>query len=569
MKRKRKHILILVTLLIIGLLALRVFFLYQKNRHELREAQRLLHDNKIGEAKALFSHLEGASWVKTNARLGSIITAILNDRELGDFSLPREDEVNISAYHLPYLMKKQFALAAYDRCLELAKIGRYYGEDVATLYYAAALLEKGDPRLAELYYSKLPESLKKTIMGNRLKETLKLLHNGSVRVVRDRRGKLIGTLSNKHVFSFYRPEYRHLIQPVVVREIEAFYRNANGKVRNGFRVCMDLELSQLALESLGIHQGSIVLIKPDTGEILAAVSDEVTCTKMGAQASPAFEQMMEPASISKLMTVTAAFRDGLDPNTEIAAVHCYNGKMYAGKFLYCASGKAKLQGLAHALAISCNSAFADLGVKLGWDKMLAELHRYGFEAPGDYPFPFGKIIIKSGDDRALADLSIGLEDTLITPLHAALIASVFAVDGYWSFPELLYAVDGLTGLSPVRFGNLREPKKGTRLVETAWLPVIRDAMNAVTDFGGTASFVDPEGFQVYMKTGTSGNFDNGFHINYIGYGPVDQDIQTIAYCVRVTGKRSTSQVRQAGYRVNEELLLRLKALLEKRETLYE
>ncbi len=565
---KKPLLFIFSSLFLACLFAIIVLQLYKQNRQELREAQILLHENKIGEAKALFSHLEGSFWVKKNARLGSIITAILNDREVSDFTLPKQDEVNISAYHLLFLMKKQFAVSAYDRCLELAKIGRYYGENAATLYYAAALLEKGDTRRAQIYYASLPESLKKTIMGNRLKETLKLLHAGSFRIIRDRRGRIIGTIEKDHSFKFYRSEYRWLIQPLMVKEIENFYLQRNGKLPNGFRVCIDLELSQLALESLGLNMGSIVLIKPDTGEILVAVSDEATCKKMGPGSSPAFEEMMEPASISKLITVTAAFRNNLDPNSEIAQVKCHNGKMYAGKHLYCASGKAKLEGLDHALAISCNSAFADLGIKVGWEKMLAELRRFGFDSAGDNSFPLGKIIIKAGDDRVLADLSIGLEDTLTTPVHAALIAAVFASNGYWCFPELNYAVDGLTGLSPVRFPVIREKTNATRILEDSWLPPIRSAMNAVTDFGGTAAFMDPEGFQVLMKTGTSGKFDDGFHINYVGYGPNEKDKKNIAFCVRVTGKRSTSQVRKEGFRVNEELLLRLQELMAKREQLY-
>jgi peptidoglycan glycosyltransferase len=214
-----------------------------------------------------------------------------------------------------------------------------------------------------------------------------------------------------------------------------------------------------------------------------------------------------------------------------------------------------LQGLEHALAVSCNTAFADLGVKIGWDKMLDELRLFGFDSEMESSFPLGKIIISKGDKRALADLAIGLENTVITPVHGALIAAVFANNGSWVYPELLHASDGFIGLSPKKIKRIKGVAKGVRILDESWLPPIRDAMWAVTRFGGTAGFIAPIGFQVRMKTGTGGNYREGFHVNYIGCGPDDKG--SIAFCVRITGKRSSARVRRAAYRVNRELLIRL------------
>jgi cell division protein FtsI/penicillin-binding protein 2 len=87
-------------------------------------------------------------------------------------------------------------------------------------------------------------------------------------------------------------------------------------------------------------------------------------------------------------------------------------------------------------------------------------------------------------------------------------------------------------------------------------------MWAVTRYGGTAGFVAPSGFQVYMKTGTGGSYRDGYHVNYIGFVPKDQG--NIAFCVRVTNKRTSSRVRRAAYKTNRELLIRLKQLAEQR-----
>lgn len=548
MKVKKIVLLVLVCLVIAGLAAIMVLNSYKNDGQTLEMAQSLLYENKTNEAKALFSRLENSFWIKNQTRLGSIITGILSSGEYNDVPLPEKVNINIDHYHLPSLLRRLLASSAFNRCIQLAKVGRYYELEAADLYYSAALLEKGKPDEAFCLYSGLADILKKTFLGNRLKETFDLLHADAHSMVWDRTGKLVGTIDADRQFKFYRPQYRSFVQPVIIKEI------INEEILKGLRLSIDLEISRLALESLGENQGSIVLIQPDSGEVLAAVSDKKTGEKSGEGSSPAFEQMLEPASISKLITITAAFRNKLDPGQEIAGMTCRGAKRYSGKFLYCPAARGKLYGLEHALAVSCNTAFADLGVKIGWEKMLAELRLFGFDSQVKNPFPLGKIIIKNGDDRALADLAIGLEDTVLTPVHAALTAAVFANDGYRVFPGLFYATDGFVGVSPKEIKNVKKEK----ILDENWLPAVRDAMWAVTRYGGTAGFIAPPGFRVYMKTGTGGNYRDGYHVNYIGYVPKEEG--NIAFCVRVTDKRTSIQVRRAAYQTTRELLIHLQHL---------
>lgn len=556
MKTTKILLTIVVGLIIAGLVSITTVYSYKKAHGQLEWAQYLLSENNVEKAKEIFSGLETSFWVNEHARLGSVITRVLTGDTYAVIPLPEKETIHIEDFQLPLLLKKQFASSAFDACTDLAVIGRFYGVEAADIYYSAALLENGETQKAFGYYMALSKKLKNTKMGYRLNETFELLHAGAHRIVRDRRGKLAGTVGPDGEFKFIRPEYRELIQPVIIKELMGC------TIKRGIRLSIDLELSRLALESMGESRGSIVLLKPGTGEILAAVSDEKTKKQMGDESSPAFEQMLEPASILKLVTTTAAFRSNIDPDIEITGKSCRGAKRYSGKVLYCPSGKEKLYGLDHALANSCNTAFADLGVKVGWEKMLDELRLFGFDSRMSNPFPLGKIVISKGDNRSLADLSIGLENTRITPVHAVLIASVFANNGIWVYPELVNAVDGFAGLSPGRIERINGIRKGLKIVENNWLPSIRGAMSAVAGYGGTAGNIAPDGFPVRMKTGTGGNRRDGFHINYIGFGPGGTG--DIAFCVRVTGKRTSPRVRRAGFRVNRELLYRLKHHAETR-----
>jgi penicillin-binding protein A len=561
---KNKKILLSVTLFLLASLIAAILIIdsYKKNHRQLKQAQQFIYQNKIPKASKLFHELIESRWVKEQARLGQTITAILNEEDNNSQPLPEPEAITIDDYQLYSLLKRTFRKAAFVKCIKLAELGQNYGHQGANLYLSAALLETGNTKQAYNLYRRLPDRFKYTQLGNRLKETFTLLQEGAYQIVRDRKGKLLGSIDAARKFHYHRPGYRTLIQPVIIKEL------LNTSIKKGVRLSIDLELSFLAYEALADQRGSIVLVKPDNGEILAAISDRRTAKKMGRASamrasarrasSPAFEQMLEPASISKLITTTAAFRNQLDPEKEIAGKKCRGSRRFDGKILYCPSARQQLESFEQALAVSCNTSFADLGVKLGWENMLAELRLFGFDSHTNNPIPMGKIIIPSGDRRSLADLSIGLENTVITPVHGAMIAAVFANNGRWFYPELVHGDDGLTGLTPHNRKSIKGVAKGKKILEESWLPAIHNAMWAVTQYRGTAGFIAPSGFTVHMKTGTGGTYRDGFHINYIGYAPADNTKDNIAFCVRVNGKRSSYRVRRAGYRVNRDLLYRIK-----------
>jgi peptidoglycan glycosyltransferase len=297
------------------------------------------------------------------------------------------------------------------------------------------------------------------------------------------------------------------------------------------------------------------MLEPTTGEILAAVSDSQSQRR---NAIPAFEQLREPASISKLITTTAALRAGLDADAEIAKMECNGAERYHGGILYCSYKAGPLRGLNRAMAVSCNIAFANLGVRIGRTQLLGELRRFGFDRQAVSGINFGRVEGAIRNDRDLADLSIGLEATSITPLHAALIAAAFANGGIMPEPRVAHASDGLLGLSPV----LSETEKGRIVVDPEMAAIGVASMEAVTRFGGTGYNLAPAGFTFAMKTGTAADGRTGYHTNYIGFFPV-ADPQ-VAFCVRVTHQRTSNRVRRASVMVMRRLFQNLDTLLKSR-----
>jgi len=236
---------------------------------------------------------------------------------------------------------------------------------------------------------------------------------------------------------------------------------------------------------------------------------------------------------------------------------CTGVERYGGKPLWCAWPAGPLQDLDEALAVSCNIAFANLGVRVGAERLVQEYRLWGFDG-GDEAMlgAAGRIEAKPRTPLELADLSVGLELPAITPLHAALVAATVANGGRLEEPRLVTGACGLLGLSDAPL-----PRAGGHAVlELAVARRLVQAMRAVAD-NGTGAGLAPEGFPVAMKTGTGA--DRGrYHVNYIGAGPLPDP--TVAFCVRVTHGSSSPAVTRAAHEVTRRLLA---ALAERRHLL--
>jgi len=510
-----------------------------ERREALLEAHLALREGDFQKCAAGFSELAESYWEGGEATAGAGICRAL---ESGSDVPPAVLEANPSVlerFAVRATLHRELTSGHYQACLNLARLLGTRGLKQAPLYAAAALLELGHRDESQATFDALPALLRNSPLGLRVGSVLSVLARDALSVVQDRRGTPIGWLTKDRTFHFL----DGIDQSVL--PLETLQAALDENPAASVRLSIDLDLSAIAERALRGYRGSIVLLSPKTGEILAAVSDRRTRRKM---TDPAFRELREPASISKLITTVAALRSGINPDSEISKMRCRGAERFEGDYLYCSNPAGRLKGLNQALAISCNVAFAKLGVETGKDALLSELHRFGFGAPDQHGMRFGRILDERLGDRKLADVSIGLEYTETTPLHAALIAATFANDGKMPEPTLFSARDGLLGLSTQRPFEAHSHQ----VVDPRWLPIVKDAMRAVVGSGGTAHGVETDNFHVAMKTGTAATPGLGYHTNYIGFGPVDNP--TVAYCVRITGIRSSRTIGRVSRSVTHRLL---------------
>ena len=348
----------------------------------------------------------------------------------------------------------------------------------------------------------------------------------------------VGYLTNQRRLVLEEDVDRDLV-PEAAREATAAANPAAGA-----RLSLDLDLSRLAKAALEDARGSVVLLDPHTGSVLAAVSDSVTLQTGG---TPAFEDRREPASISKIVTTAAAMRAGIDPDAFLKRLECRGATRIGRGTVWCSYPAGPLEGLDHALAVSCNMAFAHLGLEVGRAALLDELARWGFGRDFAPWAPGGRVLQPAGDPRQLADLAIGLEATDLTPLHGALLAAVVGNDGHMPEPVL---IEGESG--PLSLAWHPPPRAPARdVIDRAAVKVLTRAMVAVA-VRGTAAGVAPRDFPVAMKTGTGAEWRRGYHANYVGVAPWPNPV--VAFSVRVTHEPTSARVNRTARLVLGRLL---------------
>jgi len=153
------------------------------------------------------------------------------------------------------------------------------------------------------------------------------------------------------------------------------------------RLTIDRELQQAVVDQLKGKHGAVVVLNPQTGDVLALysepsyslkeVQDEATWIRLEANqrdrplVSRALGAYYIPGSTFKTVTMTAAFLAGYQ-DTQFT---CSGGGYYAApgaNVIFDDGGPGEVHGrigIDAAYEVSCNQYFAQMGVKLGADKL--------------------------------------------------------------------------------------------------------------------------------------------------------------------------------------------------------
>jgi peptidoglycan glycosyltransferase len=295
-------------------------------------------------------------------------------------------------------------------------------------------------------------------------------------------------------------------------------------------------LQRAAMQELASSgfQGAVTAIEPSTGKVLALASYPTVdynqfAIHNSARASQAYTENAEadshpmlnralnglypPGSTFKLVTTAAALETGnYSPETIVEAPIRYQlpgtvTDLPNSNGGNCAAQNGK-ESVARALEMSCNTAFAMLGVELGNDKIYQMANKFGVNAKftlaqGTSSFPMvtseSFYPQKTTSDR-LALNSIGQGDVTLTPLQDCLFASAIANNGKLLTPRIVSHIENsehaiIRSYDTKEYGQVISEGNAKLLQTMSYGNVVR----------GVASAAAVSGVKVAGKTGTAEN----------------------------------------------------------------
>jgi penicillin-binding protein A len=193
--------------------------------------------------------------------------------------------------------------------------------------------------------------------------------------------------------------------------------SVEGKPSGAVGTTISPKVQRAAVEALGGQLGGIVALEPGSGAILAV-------------AGIGIDDLQPPGSTFKMVTLTAALEAKLARTSSVFPYATFT--TLDGVKLENANGESCGGNLALAFAVSCNSVFAPLGVKVGAARLVATAERFGFnESPGvagavESTLPPASRI--SGE-LALGSTAIGQGQVQASALEMVTVAATIADSG--------------------------------------------------------------------------------------------------------------------------------------------
>ncbi len=284
---------------------------------------------------------------------------------------------------------------------------------------------------------------------------------------------------------------------------------------------LDAKAQEAAAKALGDNHGAVVAIDPRTGAILAMVTNpsydpnKIASHDIGA-AEDAYQDLVKdkdqpltnraarevypPGSTFKLVTAAAALEaGGKNADSKVESpnrLKLPNTNIFLGNDTNCGGTKITIE---QALRVSCNTAFANLGLELGADALRTQAEKFGFDRAQLTELNGVASRFPDNPDLPQTALSaIGQYDVASTPLQMAMVSAAVANNGVLMKPYVV---------SEVRTANLQSVYTAradelSRPLSTANAQVMQQMMVGVVA-NGTGRNAQISGVTVGGKTGTA------------------------------------------------------------------
>lgn len=327
-------------------------------------------------------------------------------------------------------------------------------------------------------------------------------------------------------------------------------------------ITLDSTLQQVAADQLGDQRGAVVALDPRTGEILAMVTsptydptllaghntsevNENYQRLLNDPADPLINRAIAgktypPGSVFKLVVAAAALESGYSPDSDLYApqeLDLPGTSATIGNYGDEKCAPTDSITLDDALRVSCNTAFANLGMSLGWSVIERKAKEFGWTQQIDIPLRAAASQLPDDpNEPQTAQSSIGQFDVRSTPLQMAMVTAAIANGGTLMNPYLVKTVRApdlrvIRDTKPTEFSQPMTPAEARALTKM---------MVHVVD-SGTGRAARIEGVKVAGKTGTAETGTGSPpHSWFVGFAPADNPTIAVAVLVENGGDRGAA-----------------------------
>jgi penicillin-binding protein 2 len=305
------------------------------------------------------------------------------------------------------------------------------------------------------------------------------------------------------------------------------------------QLTLDLRIQRITEDVLGDKKGSVIVMNPENGEIMAMASSpgfspdlfvkKSSNSIVGLFNNPdapllnrSISGVFPPGSVFKLIVAIAALETGkITLNTRYPC----RGEVIVGSRQFNCWDIHGEENLLEAIAHSCNVFFYKTGLLIGAQLIHDYALRMGlskassielpYEASGFVADPLWEKIYKfrrwyQGDT---ANFAIGQGELLATPLQLIRMMAVFANKGRLVSPYIVKAIEG-------KDVSIRRRRIADLHFKDNSINKIREGLRAVvSDSGGTAHILSGLPVDVAGKTGTAQTFSGLAHGWFLGFFP--------------------------------------------------
>lgn len=308
------------------------------------------------------------------------------------------------------------------------------------------------------------------------------------------------------------PGKKRVLRDRLGRTIEDIEQIAPAQPGKSLSISIDLRLQYLAYRELkaavqesGAKSGSIVLLQPDTGEVLAMANQPSFNPNNRAELkgslyrNRAVTDLFEPGSSFKPFPIAAALESGrFSPATP---VNTAPGYFKVGGYAVQDSRNYGMIDVTTVLTKSVNTGASKIALSLEQDQMWSVLAQFGFGSVTGSGFPgeSGGMLPHWQRWRNVTQATLAYGYGLsVTPLQLAEAYSIIANNGK---------------RVPVSFVAIDETPRSERVLSTQTARDMRRMLETVVSPAGTGSRAAINGYRVAGKTGTARKAEAGGYAN--------------------------------------------------------